>query len=153
MESSYLWRRLYRFWVAEGLLDAGHIAQTTFCRSIREYKLPAAPDNDQEQHLAFSQKVRQPALAGRHPLRAVLPAPVSTSVITGDGNDLLISSESTHGHHFAFIGGAGDARHEPDTTFSDAITWVRYQIWQFWVLQCPRYATTLKNSRPVNDAQ
>jgi hypothetical protein len=37
---------------------------------------------------------------------------------------------------------------KPAATFSDAIALVRQQIWQFWVLQCPRHATALKKLSP-----
>jgi putative transposase len=49
-------RALYRFCIQKGLLPAGSIAQTTFYRLIREYKLLAPDDHDNKQRLAFSMK-------------------------------------------------------------------------------------------------
>jgi putative transposase len=49
-------RAIYRFCVENGLLHAERIAQTTFYRFIREYKLLADDDKDHRQRLAFSMK-------------------------------------------------------------------------------------------------
>jgi putative transposase len=49
-------RALYRFCIEHGLLHPDRIAQTTFYRFIREYKLLAVEDNDHKQRLAFSMK-------------------------------------------------------------------------------------------------
>jgi putative transposase len=49
-------RALYRFCVANGLLQPDRIAQTTFYRFIREYELLAPDDNDNKKRLAFSMK-------------------------------------------------------------------------------------------------
>jgi len=49
-------RALYRYCIANGLLHADRLAQTTFYRFIREYELLAPQDNDHKQRLAFSMK-------------------------------------------------------------------------------------------------
>jgi putative transposase len=49
-------RALYRFCIAQGLLQADRIAQTTFYRFLREYHLLAPPDDDHKKRLAFSMK-------------------------------------------------------------------------------------------------
>lgn len=49
-------RALYRFCIANGLLQADRIAQTTFYRFLREYDLLAPEDNDNKKRLAFSMK-------------------------------------------------------------------------------------------------
>jgi len=48
-------RAIYRFCVANGLLQPDRIAQTTFYRFIRQYQL-LAPENDDKKRLAFSMK-------------------------------------------------------------------------------------------------
>jgi transposase InsO family protein len=47
---------LYRFCVEQGLLDPARIAQTTFYRFVREYRLLAPEDTDHKKRLAFSMK-------------------------------------------------------------------------------------------------
>jgi putative transposase len=49
-------RALYRFCIEKGLLSADSIAQTTFYRLIRDYKLLAPDDHDIKLRLAFSMK-------------------------------------------------------------------------------------------------
>jgi len=49
-------RVLYRFCIANGLLHADRIAQTTFYRFIREYDLLTPTADDHKQRLAFSMK-------------------------------------------------------------------------------------------------
>src|SRR5271170_6352461 len=49
-------RALYRFCIAKSLLEPGRIAQTTFYRFIRDYKLLAADEQDIKPRLAFSMK-------------------------------------------------------------------------------------------------
>jgi putative transposase len=49
-------RALYCFCIAQGLLQANRIAQTTFYRLIREYDLLAPDDQDNKKRLAFSMK-------------------------------------------------------------------------------------------------
>jgi putative transposase len=49
-------RAIYRYCIAEGLLDRDRIAQTTFYRFLREYKLLTLPSDDDKKRLAFSMK-------------------------------------------------------------------------------------------------
>ncbi len=49
-------RAFYRFCIEKGLLDPERIAQTTFYRFIREYKLLAPQDDNDKKRLAFSMK-------------------------------------------------------------------------------------------------
>jgi putative transposase len=49
-------RAIYRFCVEQGLLHPDRIAQTTFYRFIREYKLLAPEEQDHKKRLAFSMK-------------------------------------------------------------------------------------------------
>jgi putative transposase len=49
-------RALYRFCIAQGLLQPECIAQTTFYRFLREYDLLAPPVDDNKKRLAFSMK-------------------------------------------------------------------------------------------------
>jgi transposase InsO family protein len=49
-------RAIYRFCVEKGLLQPDRIAQTTFYRFLRDYKLLAPDDTDHKKRLAFSMK-------------------------------------------------------------------------------------------------
>ena len=64
-------RALYRFCIEKGLLHAGRIAQTTFYRFIREYELLAARGQGPQATPRLQHEIRQPALAGRHHVRAL----------------------------------------------------------------------------------
>ena len=56
----------------EGLARPDRIAQTTFYRFIREYKLLAPAERRRQETPRVQHEVRQPTLAGRHHVRPVL---------------------------------------------------------------------------------